>query len=185
MTDGAARERFERFQRISAAFRGTSLNDLRVALGPTAGFPNDPLPLDLFGPAGTVLSYAIYHSPYTLIQALLEAGADPNPPDGVHAGFPPLHAALSTLSASPGSPARDDVPAVLRLLLSHGADPNQRGLNDWTPLHVAALADSAEAVAILLEHGADAGLRTRIDDCLTPREEAERAGLTKIATMLR
>jgi ankyrin repeat protein len=132
-----------------------------------------------------VLEYAIYHSPLPLIRALLEAGADPNPPEGQHAGFPPLHAALSKLRREvPGSAPRGDVPELLRLLLAHSADPNQRGLNDWTPLHVAALADSDEAVGILLDAGADPRLRTRIDDCLTPREEAEKAGLGNMAAML-
>ena len=37
----------------------------------------------------------------------------------------------------PGASARTDVDDVLRLLLSSGADPNQRGINDYTPLHMA------------------------------------------------
>ena len=36
----------------------------------------------------------------------------------------------------------------------------------------------------LLEAGADPGLRTRIDDCETPREMAENAGLREIAGLL-
>ena len=73
---------------------------------------------------------------------------------------------------------------IIRLLLSFGADPNQRGLNDYTPLHTAAGERNLRAVEILLEGGADPRLRTRIDDCETPREIAEKAGLREIAAVL-
>ena len=132
------RERHERFRVITEAFHAGDLARLREALGQPGRFPNEPLPLDVFGPAGSVLEYAIYHSPLTLVRELLEIGANPNPPAFEHAGFPPVHAALAKLNTRAGSAARTDVPDLLRLLLRHGADPNQRGLNDWTPLHVAA-----------------------------------------------
>jgi len=68
-------------------------------------------------------------------------------------------------------------------LLSFGADPNQRGLNDYTPLHMAASERNLRAVEILLESGADPRLRTRIDECETPREMAENAGLREITEL--
>jgi hypothetical protein len=40
------------------------------------------------------------------------------------------------------------------------------------------------AVEILLEAGADPRLRTRIDDCETPREMAEQVGLREMAELL-
>jgi hypothetical protein len=40
------------------------------------------------------------------------------------------------------------------------------------------------AIQILLDGGADPELRTRIDECETPREMAEAAGLADIAAML-
>jgi hypothetical protein len=40
------------------------------------------------------------------------------------------------------------------------------------------------AVEILLEAGADPRLRTRIDDCETPREMAEQVGLCEMAELL-
>ena len=43
---------------------------------------------------------------------------------------------------------------------------------------------NAAAVAILLEGGADPDLRTRIDDCETPLEMAQAAGLDVMAAML-
>jgi ankyrin repeat protein len=131
---------------------------------------------------GPCLEYAIYHSPLPFIRTLLEIGANPNPSD--HAGFPPLIAALSCSQPSAGAPARPEVIDILGLLLSFGADPNQRGINDYTPLHMAVAERNAAAVKLLLEAGANPRLRTRIDDCETPREMAERAGMREIADEL-
>jgi len=44
--------------------------------------------------------------------------------------------------------------AIIKLLLKHGADPNGRGEDDRTALHVAVLAGDATAVEELLRHGA-------------------------------
>ena len=174
----------EEFRHVDEAFREGDMDALRAALGNPDDFPNTLLPLASFGPGGDCLEYAIYHSPLPFIRALLEVGADPNPPDHVHIGFPPLIAALSCVRSVPGSTARRDATEILALLLSFGADPNQRGLNDWTALHMAAAQYSPDAIRILLEGGADPALRTRIDECLTAREEAERAGLREIAELL-
>ena len=46
----------------------------------------------------------------------------------------------------PGATKRTDVGDVLRLLLSFGADPNQRGINDYTPLHMAVAERNLRAV---------------------------------------
>jgi ankyrin repeat protein len=133
---------------------------------------------------GLCLEYAIYHSPLAFIRTLLELGADPNPGDHDHAGFPPLIAALSCSSPQPGSPGRSDVIEIIRLLLAFGADPNQRGLNDWTPLHAAVAYRNIAALDALVAGGADLHARTRIDDCATAREEAARAGLSDYAARL-
>jgi len=119
---------------------------------------------------GPCLIYAIYHSPLAFIRQLLELGADPKAP--VDDGFPPLIAALSCGRAVPGSTPRKDVDDVIRLLLSFHADPHQRGLNDWTALHMAVAEGNALAVQRLLDAGADPDLRTRIDDYDTPLEMA-------------
>jgi ankyrin repeat protein len=167
-----------RLLRIDAAFRAGDLDALAAAVEDSASIPNGPMPLAI----GPCLEYAIYHSPLPFIRTLLELGADPNPSD--HAGFPPLIAALSCSRPQPGAPGRADVTTILTLLLEFGADPNQRGINDYTPLHMAVGERNAEAVAILLAAGADPRLRTRIDDYETPREMAERAGLAAIAELL-
>ncbi|MGH8659007.1 MAG: ankyrin repeat domain-containing protein [Gammaproteobacteria bacterium] len=133
---------------------------------------------------GSCLEYAIYHSPLSFIRTLLEIGADPNPQD--HAGFPPLITALSCSRAQPRAPERPDVADIIKLLLSFcrsGPIPIS-GLNDYTPLHMAASEGNLPAVELLLEAGADPRLRTRIDDCGAPREIAEKAGFHEIAELL-
>ena len=131
---------------------------------------------------GSCLVYAIYHSPLAFIRTLLEIGADPNAP--ADDGFPPLIAALSCTRAAPGANRRLDVDDIIRLLIASGADPNQRGINDYTPLHMAVAERNALAVQILIDGGADPELRTRIDACETPLEMAESAGLPDITAIL-
>jgi ankyrin repeat protein len=167
-----------KFRKIDAAFRAGDLAALRAAVEDPDCVPNGPMPLTI----GTCLEYAIYHSPLSFIGILLEAGADPNPAD--HAGFPPLIAALSCSRPQPGSPGRKDTVDIIRLLLAFGADPNQRGLNDYTALHMAVGERNLPAVEVLLEAGADPRLRTRIDDYETPLEVARQAGLVEIAELL-
>jgi ankyrin repeat protein len=168
----------EKFRKIDAAFRVGDLAALRAAADDPDSVPNGLMPLAI----GRCLEYAIYHSPLSFIRTLLEIGADPNPAD--HAGFPPLIAALSCSRSQPGAPGRPDVADIIELLLSFRADPNQRGLNDYTPLHMAVSERNLPAVQLLLDAGADPRLRTRIDDCETPRDMAEKAGLGDIAGLL-
>jgi ankyrin repeat protein len=168
----------EKFNKIDAAFRGGDLAALRAAVDEPSCVPNGPMPLAI----GPCLEYAIYHSPLHFILTLLEIGADPNPAD--HAGFPPLIAALSCSHPQPGSPGRNDTVEIINLLLTFGADPNQRGINDYTPLHMAVTERHLPAIEVLLTAGAGPRLRTRIDDHETPLEMAQRAGLVEIAKLL-
>ena len=64
----------------------------------------------------------------------------------------------------------------MALLLARGADPNVRGIDDYTPLHFAVSQCDEAAARLQLAHGADPSLRTRIDSCATPLEEAELMG---------
>jgi ankyrin repeat protein len=169
----------DRTMRIDAAFRAGDLAALRAAVEDPANVPNGPMPLAI----GPCLEYAIYHSPVSFIRTLLEIGANPNPED--HIGFPPLIAALSCSRSQPGSPARPDVLDIMKVLLQFGADPNQRGVNDYTALHMAVGERNLPAVRLLREAGADPQLRTRIDDYETPFEMAVNSGLTEIAEALR
>jgi ankyrin repeat protein len=169
---------YAQFKRIDAAFRAGDLAALRTAVDDPDAIPNGPMPLTI----GRCLEYAIYHSPLAFIRELLEIGADPNPAD--HAGFPPLIAALTCGRDAPGSTARPDVLDIIELLLAFGADPDQRGINDYTPLHMAVEERNPGALELLLAAGADPRLRTRIDDGETPRELAQRSGLTGIVALL-
>lgn len=168
----------QKFQRIDDAFRRGDLGALRAAVDDPTLVPNGRMPDAI----GQCLVYAIYHSPLAFIRTLLDAGADLNAP--VDDGFSPLIAALSKTRDLSGSTRRSDVNDVLRLLLSFGADPNQRGINDYTPLHMAVAERNPLAVQILLDSGADPDLRTRIDGCETPLDMAQTAGLIHIAGML-
>ena len=169
---------YAKFRKIDEAFRMGDLSALRAAVDDPGSVPNGPMPIAI----GPCLEYAIYHSPPPFIRTLLENGADPNPTD--HAGFPPLIAALSCSNPRPGAAGRLDVGEIVQLLLSFGSDPNQRGLNDYTPLHMAVGERNLRAVEVLLEAGADPRLRTRIDECETPREMAEKVGLPEFAELL-
>lgn len=157
--------------RVHEAFQKGDLEGLKALLGDPADFPNSPSPSVAIG---NFLEYAIYHSPLAFVRTLLELGADI---DYEHSGFPCLIAVLST--------DREDREALIELLLSYGADIEQRGINDHTPLHYAVWSRNWQAVKVLLAHGADPCARTRIDDCTTPLEDAERIGLPQIVEMLR
>jgi uncharacterized protein len=167
----------KKFRRIDDAFKKGDLEALRAAVDDPAIVPNGVMPPTI----GSCLVYAIYHSPLQFIRTLLEIGANPNAP--VDDGFPPLIAALSCGREVPGARRRTDVEDIIRLLLSFGADPNQRGINDFTPLHMAVSVRNRRAIEILLDHGADPELRTRIDDLETPKEMARASGLEDIAAM--
>ena len=167
-----------RFQRIHEAFVAGDMAEVRAALDDPEGFPNSWAGLGI----GLPLVYAIYWSPLEFVRALLDAGADPSGDESN--GFPPIMAALSMLQRTPGSKVRDDVPRVVELLLERGSDPNQRGINDYTPLHYLAGRGDVALIRLLLAHGADPSLATRIDDYETPKEVALRAGHTASAELL-
>ena len=156
---------------IDCAFRVGDMQALRDALDDPGVIPNGVLPHAM----GSCLTYAVYHSPVAFIRELLELGADPSPEHDD--GFPPLIAAL-------WQPSRRDTNDVVRVLLAFGADPNQRGHNDYGPLHVAAVEGNVEAARMLLEAGADPDVRTRIDDHETPAELAARKGDDRMSSLL-
>jgi ankyrin repeat protein len=156
---------------IERALRAGDLGEVRAACATDPVFPNvrDPLTWT------PLLALAISWSPLSLIEQLLQLGATPN--YEADNGFPAAFAALST--------ERTDRREVLRLLLTHGADPNARGINDYTPLHLAVSQRDEQAMELLLAHGADPSLKTRIDECATPIDEAELTGNAEGADMLR
>ena len=90
-----------------------------------------------------------------VVQALLEAGADPRAAD--EDGDTPLHWAFMANHASSGA-------GVARALLQAGADPHARGSLQETPLHLAAKRGDLDAVRVLLKAGADPAARDEDDD---------------------
>ena len=157
---------------IHEAYKRGDLVGLKTLLGDPPEFPN------CCGPAAVgriILEYAIYHSPLPFVRSLLELGADPNYSD--HAGFPSLMAALST--------KRPERFEIVELLLGFGAHVEQRGINDFTPLHYAASENDLRMIELLLAHGADPNAKTGIDDFFTPIEEAENRKFYEAARILR
>ena len=61
---------------------------------------------------------------------------------------------------------------IIQLLIDCGAPINKKGINDWTPLHMAAAREDIEALKILVKNGADLTIKTVIDNYATPLEEA-------------
>jgi ankyrin repeat protein len=166
-------ERAKLFKAIDYAFRAGDFEGLRRALGGAERWVDEKMPFELG--LGHPLEYAIYWSPVTFIEKLIKAGSDPNYEDD--GGFPSIIAALST--------NRGDKMEIVQVLLKHGANPDCRGVNDWTPLHYAVTIRDLSAISLLLASGVDPSLRTRIDDCSTALEEAERAGYEPEADLLR
>jgi ankyrin repeat protein len=165
---------YRQFKAVDGAYRRGDLDALRQALGDPPDFPNCLQPFEL-AVGDYPLEYAIYWSPLSFIETLLAIDADPNYPD--QGGFPSLMATLAT--------DRPDKYEILRLLLDHGANVQQRGHNDWTPLHYAVARRDLRAVELLLAHGAEPTARTRIDDCSTPLEDAEAIGFVEAAQAIR
>jgi ankyrin repeat protein len=158
------------FDRTLSAIMEGDLNYLQRVATENGDFPS--------GRDGFVgrswLRNAIDVGSIVVVRWMLEHGSPVNYTDDE--GYPALHAAID----------RDnpDRPDVIELLCVADADVNARGINDWTPLHLAAARNDLTALRILLHHGADRRLRTRIDDYATPAEEARILGATEAAALL-
>ena len=125
------------------------------------------------GPGGeTALYTALAYAHYRLVPALLEAGADPNVP-GPDETYP-IH-----LAAQFGD---DEAPALLELLLRHGARIDVRDDEGSTAMFLAGKHACAEAVHTLLRHGANISDRNAVLD--TALNFACCWGMTERAAML-
>ena len=130
----------------------------------TCGPANRPLPLD----------DAVMHDDIGLVQALLDAHADPNARWGSHGDRFPLQEALERWTHESVADRRGQ---IIRVLGEHGADVNQRwcefesrGQDESdactspfgvTPLLMAAMQDDPGAVFLLLQAGANARLENQ------------------------
>lgn len=100
---------------------------------------------------------------------LLAAGADPNPAERSSRMTPLFYAA----------DARGD-PALVRLLLDHGARAEAADAQGETPLHRAAFAGDTTSVRLLLDRGADPNAGPRG----TPLASAAQGGRLEVARLL-
>jgi ankyrin repeat protein len=97
----------------------------------------------------TALHLAIFARQPQAARLLIDRGADVDAlSTGPIARVPPL-----------GTAAFVHSPPLARLLLDAGADVNRQGAGGFTALHSAAQSGDVELVKLLLERGADRGLR--------------------------
>jgi uncharacterized protein len=90
----------------------------------------------------TALHWAVYNDDLTLVQRLLEAGAEPNAAND-YGAMPLSEAAVAANTA------------VIEALLEAGADARTASKDGETPLMVIARSNNVDAARLLLEHGAD------------------------------
>lgn len=92
-----------------------------------------------------------------IVKALVAAGADldsPPPDHSIDTPGPALWTMIQVASKyQPG--LEKNLHAFVKVLLTAGADPNQRGPDGTTGLHQAVLRDDAGLVRLLLQRGAD------------------------------
>jgi ankyrin repeat protein len=127
----------------------------------------------------TALSLAIQGGKIPVIQALLDAGADPNLPDETDDGLAanaPLAEAASTFFATNRS-------EMVRLLIQRGANVNQQDAEGQTALMRTLSYSDIEVVKILVEENAD--LNIRDNDGNTVLMMAELGNSTKIVNILK
>ena len=181
---------FESVLRLAEASLGTDAEGYRAEF------------VELVRKAATALHWAAGTGNLAVLQALLDAGADPAARG--EDGATPLHWAArdsrnpavtqALLAAGGGVDARADGdwtalhwavgnenPAVLQALLDAGADPAARGEDGATPLHWAAWNENPAVLQALLDAGADPAARG--EDGATPLHVA--AGVNANPAVLR
>ena len=124
------------------------------------------------GDGFTALHLAAFFGRLRVAQELLDRGADPNAWALGDLRVQPLHSAVA-----------GGHEAIARLLVAHGAQPDQPQRGGYTPLHAAAANGMAALADFLVEHGANPKALT--EDILTPADLAERAGHVELAAHLR
>jgi ankyrin repeat protein len=160
----AAKPDLDRFE---AAIVG-DLPRLAELLGEPDAEPIDQRSADGF----TALHLAAFFGRLRPVQELLDRGADPNAWATGSLRVQPLHSAVSAGHE-----------AVARLLVEHGADPDQPQDGGYTPLHAAAQNGLSDLCDFLIASGADP--RALTEDVLTPADLADRAGHPALAAHLR
>lgn len=126
----------------------------------------------------TPLAYAGHLGFEEIVQTLLAHGAEVNAVTHSTIAYIPSNTALHAAIAGERSLS------VIRLLLSHGADPGIVDSDGQTPLHSAAFhTDRTEIVQLLLDHGAEVSKRAA--DGETALQITEKQGNEKVAALLK
>jgi len=113
---------------------------------------------------------AAYMGRVELVKDILAAGVDKDYRSA--SGSTALHMAMLQRN-----------PALIKLLLDYGFDPNAKDTKDgYTPLHIAVGSNNAEAIRLLLQYRADKNIRS--SSGLTPLEKARREEKTDLVRLL-
>jgi hypothetical protein len=161
----------DNFDSVVDALQSGELSRLEDIARNYADFPHGNSPF--LGDSWLVV--AIEHGSHAAVRWMIGKGTAVNFVD--KEGYSPLHACID----SPSQSKYD----ILNTLLRAGADVNVKGLNSWTPLHLAAVRNDVRAVNILLGAGANTEARTDIDLFARPDEEAEALGANQAAQIIR
>ena len=96
-------------------------------------------------------------------------------------GYTVLHACIERFDQDKTGSMHD----CLRALIAADADVDLKGINDWTPLHMAVTRGDLGSIRILLEAGADRTIKTTIDDYESADDMAVRPQYAKAFKLFR
>lgn len=158
-------------------FEAAAMGDgARVAALLDSGLDADPALRDAKSPDGfPLLGLAAYFGHPTIVEDLLERGADPAAAAANATRVTPLHGAVAHRDAERAF-------ALARRLLDAGAPVDALQAGGFTPLHAAAGRGHRELVSLLLERGADPTIES--DGGKTARDLAVERGHAEVAALL-
>jgi ankyrin repeat protein len=117
---------------------------------------NTPDLLNSFSPDGfTALGLASFFGHFTVVNQLLDKGANPNTASNNPFKVAPIHSACAISAVE-----------LAELLIKHGANVNAKQMQGVTPLHSAAHNGQTKLTKLLIDHGAD--LNAKTDSGQTP-----------------
>ena len=158
------------YERVMGLLQSANTDELEALALEVDGFPHG---VDSLIQRRWIIN-AISSGSKLSVEWMIRKGVDLNFTD--EEGFTPLHTALER--------ELPEKHVILEVLLRAGTPVNRKGVNDWTPAHMAAAYDDVEALTLLVRYGADLSIRTDIDDYATPLEEAQTLGKANAAKYL-
>lgn len=117
------------------------------------------------------IHWAVIKGRLDIVKKLLDSGADPNFPTGLHFKLTPLQLSAET-----------EYVAISNLLIERGADINTQSWRNQAPIHFAIEEDKLEQLKLLVSHGADLTLKSA-NDCY-PLDQALKGKAFKCAEFL-